>query len=123
MAESIYLVGAEDVRRAASTMSSAADEMQRAANIISESNDMFIRRFEELVCRLEQITVMEQRNQEPDRLMRVKDVLKVVNHSAQTLGKWVVEGRFPDSIDLNGVSVWKESTVNAWIESLPHTDS
>lgn len=46
------LVGAEDVRRAASEMQSAADSMQRAANQIDSSLDLALRRFEDLVCRL-----------------------------------------------------------------------
>lgn len=53
MSEYIHLVGAEDVRKAGSQMRSAADDMLRAANIISESNDQFIRRFEDLVTRME----------------------------------------------------------------------
>lgn len=53
MAEFITLLGAEDVTRAASSMRSSAEGMLRAANIISESNDQFIRRFEDLVTRME----------------------------------------------------------------------
>lgn len=53
MAEFITLLGAEDVTRAASSMRSSAADMLRAANIISESNDQFIRRFEDLVTRME----------------------------------------------------------------------
>ena len=53
MSEYITLLGAEDVTRAASSMRSSAENMLRAANIISESNDQFIRRFEDLVTRME----------------------------------------------------------------------
>ena len=53
MSEYIHLVGAEEVTRAASRMKSSAEDMLRAANIISESNDQFIRRFEDLVTRME----------------------------------------------------------------------
>ncbi len=53
MSEFIHLVGAEDVRKAGSQMASAADDMLRAANIINESHDQFIRRFDELVTRME----------------------------------------------------------------------
>lgn len=59
MTEYMHLVGSEEVQRAASTMSSAASEMQQAANTICESNDMFIRRFEELVGRMEQIAAAD----------------------------------------------------------------
>jgi len=51
MAEFITLIGAEDVTRAASSMRSSAEDMLRAANIISESNDQFMRRYEELISR------------------------------------------------------------------------
>ena len=53
MTEFIHLVGAEDVTRAANTMSAAADQMSRAAASIESSNDMFLRRYEELVGRME----------------------------------------------------------------------
>jgi hypothetical protein len=56
MSEYITLLGAEDVSRAGRQMASAADDMLRAASIISESNDLFIRRFDELVTRMEQTT-------------------------------------------------------------------
>lgn len=56
MSEYIHLVGAEDVRKAGSQMASAADDILRAANIISESNDQFIRRLDELVTRMEAMT-------------------------------------------------------------------
>lgn len=56
MSEYIHLVGAEDVRKAGSQMASAAEDILRAANIISESNDRFLQRFDELVTRMEQAT-------------------------------------------------------------------
>lgn len=55
MSEYITLLGAEDVARAGRQMASAADDMQRAASSISESLDMSLRRFEELVERLERL--------------------------------------------------------------------
>jgi methyl-accepting chemotaxis protein len=50
MTEYMHLVGAEDVRSAASSMRSAADDMLRAANTISSSMEQMSR----LVDRLEQ---------------------------------------------------------------------
>jgi len=53
MSEYIHLVGAEDVRKAGSQMASAADDMLRAANIISESNQQLTRELTELTTRFE----------------------------------------------------------------------
>lgn len=58
MSEYITLLGAEDVQRAANRMRSSAEDMLRAANIISESQDRFILRFEELVVRQEVAAAM-----------------------------------------------------------------
>jgi hypothetical protein len=53
MSEYVHLIGAEQVQSAASAMSSAASEMQRAANSIDSTLELFMRRFEEQVGRLE----------------------------------------------------------------------
>lgn len=55
MTEYIHLVGAEDVQRAAGRISSAADTMSNAASSIEGSLEMFLRQFEQLVCRLEEV--------------------------------------------------------------------
>lgn len=47
--EHINLLGSEDVRRASMNISSAADRMIQAANIIQECADMFLRRLEQIV--------------------------------------------------------------------------
>ena len=49
--ENIYLVGSEDVARAASTINGAADNMYRAANIV----DNAIVNFQQQIDRLEQL--------------------------------------------------------------------
>ena len=49
----ITLLGTEEVSRAASTMRCAADTMSQAASSIDNSNEMFLRRFEDLVIRME----------------------------------------------------------------------
>ncbi len=53
MAEYIHLVGAEEVTRAASRMSIAANTMSQAASSIDHTLEMFLRRYEELVQRQE----------------------------------------------------------------------
>ncbi len=54
MAEYITLLGAEDVQRAGNTIRAAAETMAQAAASIDHSNEMFLRRYEELVSRMEQ---------------------------------------------------------------------
>ncbi len=56
--ESIYLMGSEDVRSAANTMRSAAEEMSRAANYINESLTQQQRFMDDWLQRLQ--SVMEQ---------------------------------------------------------------
>ena len=55
--ESIYLVGAEDVRTAAARISSAAEEMKRAANLIDEAFRNQQRFLDEWLSRFEQVVV------------------------------------------------------------------
>lgn len=53
--EHMNLMGSEDVRRGGANMIAAAEQIQRAAMSIDSSLEMFIRRFEDLVIRLEQL--------------------------------------------------------------------
>jgi hypothetical protein len=53
MSDYITLLGAEDVTRAASSMRSSAEDMLRAASIISESNQRLITELTELTTRCE----------------------------------------------------------------------
>lgn len=53
--DSMYLMGSEDVSRAASTMSSAASTMQSAASSISHSLEMHQRFLDDWLQRLEAI--------------------------------------------------------------------
>ena len=55
MADYITLLGAEDVRSAASTMKQAAEQMERAAGNIQYSIEMLGRMLEEKLATLEQI--------------------------------------------------------------------
>lgn len=56
MAEYITLIGAEGVENAGRNMQGSADSMRDTAGYIDESLNRFINRFEELVCRLENIS-------------------------------------------------------------------
>ena len=55
MTEYVHLIGAEDVQRAASDMIYSAEQFNRAASNIDDSLYRFLRQFEELVIRLENI--------------------------------------------------------------------
>jgi aromatic ring-opening dioxygenase catalytic subunit (LigB family) len=55
MAEYIHLIGAEDVRSAGHTMSSAAQEMQRAAGNISHALEMHQRFLDDWLLRFQSI--------------------------------------------------------------------
>jgi len=55
MTDYITLLGAEDVSRAASTMSEAADNMYRAASLISETMERSMTRLEHVTDRLAEI--------------------------------------------------------------------
>ena len=52
--ENIFLIGSEDVRRAGSTISSAADSMQSAASSIASSMEEQKRFLDEFICRFEE---------------------------------------------------------------------
>lgn len=55
MAENVYLIGAEDVRSAASTMKSSADEMSRAASSIAHSLECHQRFMDDWLIRLDEL--------------------------------------------------------------------
>lgn len=55
VAEYIHLVGAETVERASWNMQAAADEFHRSAGNLDQTLYDFLRRFEELVSRLEDV--------------------------------------------------------------------
>jgi predicted small secreted protein len=56
MSEYIYLIGAEDVRSAGSSISLAAQDIRRAANSISESVYSLQQIMDNFLIRLEEIT-------------------------------------------------------------------
>ena len=64
MSEFVTLLGAEEVSRAASRIQSAAGSMENAAASIDHSHDMFLRRFEDLVSRMEAAV---EKTAEPDK--------------------------------------------------------
>ena len=64
MSEFVTLLGTEEVSRAASRIESAAGSMENAAASIDHSHDMFLRRFEDLVSRMEAAV---EKTTEPDK--------------------------------------------------------
>lgn len=55
MPDFTYLVGAETVEKAAWNMKSAAEQFDRSIAQLDQMLDGFLRRFEDLILRLEQI--------------------------------------------------------------------
>jgi len=56
-----------------------------------------------------------------DRILRLPEVLSLVQISKPTLYRWIKEGSFPSGIKLSktGRSIgWKESMINGYIENL-----
>jgi hypothetical protein len=60
MAEHIYLHGSEDVQRAGHTIAAAASDIQRAANQMDESMTRFLLHFDQMVSRLENLSLAAQ---------------------------------------------------------------
>jgi len=57
MSEYVHLIGAEEVQRAANVMSQAADDMQRAASTIDCAVDRLTRQMDDFIFRLEALHV------------------------------------------------------------------
>lgn len=54
-----------------------------------------------------------------ERLIRMKDVMRITGLSRSRIYQYIGEGRFPDSVSLGGRSVaWVESEVFKWVESV-----
>lgn len=54
------------------------------------------------------------------RLIRLKELLKIVPLSRSTIYERMNAGTFPKALSLGGnVVAWRESEVRAWIDSLP----
>ena len=52
------------------------------------------------------------------KLLRVKEVANKTSVGKSTIWSWVKDGKFPEPIKISDrISVWKESDVDAWIES------
>lgn len=55
----------------------------------------------------------------PDRLIRLRDVVTRVGMSKATIYRKIALGEFPKPVGVGGQSVrWRESTVVDWIASL-----
>lgn len=57
-----------------------------------------------------------------DRILRRHEVQRLVGVGSTKLYELIREGRFPPPVRLTGRTVgWRESEVQAWIDSLPTT--
>lgn len=55
----------------------------------------------------------------PDRLIRLRDVIARVGMSKATIYRKISLGEFPKPVGIGGQSVrWRESTVDGWIAGL-----
>lgn len=53
-----------------------------------------------------------------DRLLRERDVCKIVSVGRSTLRRWVSKGTFPPPLRIGSSAIrWKLSTVQKWIDS------
>ena len=50
-------------------------------------------------------------------LIRIKDVVRKTTLSKSTIWLKIAQGNFIRPTKIGGISVWKESEVDAWIES------
>ena len=58
--------------------------------------------------------------QEVDRLLRVREVLRIVGVSRATLYEMVRRGAFPAPVRISAIAVgWKQSEVQRWLASRP----
>lgn len=53
-----------------------------------------------------------------DRLLRVNQVLEIVNISRAQLYKLLGKDKFPQPIHIGKTVAWRESDLNNWIKSL-----
>lgn len=57
----------------------------------------------------------------PDRIIRAREMQKILGISRSTLRRWVVTGNFPSPIPLGpNVVGWKASTKDAWLANREH---
>jgi len=54
-----------------------------------------------------------------ERLLKKAEVCSRVGVTAPTLWAWQLAGKFPRAHDANGIPVWFESEVLAWMKNLP----
>ncbi|PUE06153.1 AlpA family transcriptional regulator [Limnohabitans sp. WS1] len=51
-----------------------------------------------------------------DRLIRLPQVVAVVNFQKSTIYGWIKEGKFPRPIQIGRMSAWPESAVHQWVQ-------
>ena len=55
---------------------------------------------------------------DPDQLLRIKQVKEFTSLATSTINLWVAQGKFPKPIPLSPtIKVWKQSVVQEWIDS------
>ena len=54
---------------------------------------------------------------EPVRLMRTRETAEMLGISENTLKSWRQQGRGPKGARMEGILVWREQDVRAWIDA------
>ncbi|MGF6211959.1 helix-turn-helix transcriptional regulator [Comamonas sp. 4034] len=58
-----------------------------------------------------------------DRLLQINVVQQLTGAGRQTIYRWMDSGAFPLAVRVHGKRIaWKESEINAWIDSRPRAD-
>ena len=59
-----------------------------------------------------------------NQLLRINEVCQLTSVAKSTLNLWVARGKFPKPIMLSStIKVWKQSTVQDWIDSHLETEN
>ena len=59
-----------------------------------------------------------------DRILRIRDVVKIVGMSKATIYRRAARGEFPEALKLGpGAVGWRESAIVQWMDELPKATS
>lgn len=61
-------------------------------------------------------------NEPLDRLLRLKDVMRVASLGSSTIYRKMADGTFPRPLQLSSACVrWRESDIRGWMDTLPRS--
>ena len=53
-----------------------------------------------------------------ERLLPIKEVVKIVGFKKSTIYKFIKEGKFPEPVKIGTSSRWKLSSIRKWMDGL-----